>query len=95
MPIPVMLTLFGLGLFTCCMVCHGELARLKPDPKYLTHFYLSISAGGALGGIFVGLIAPRIFASFYELPMGLVLCAVLVLLALSLDRETAHWFRGW
>jgi SAM-dependent methyltransferase len=95
LPIWVMLTLFGLGLFVCCMVCHGELARLKPDPKYLTHFYLTISAGGALGGIFVGLIAPHIFVSFYELPMGLVLCAVLLLFALSLDPETANWFRGW
>jgi hypothetical protein len=73
MPIWWMLVLFGLGLFTCCMVCHGELARLKPDPKYLTHFYLTISAGGALGGIFVGLVAPHIFQSFYEMPLGLVL----------------------
>lgn len=95
MPIWWMLLLFGLGLFTCCMVCHGELARLKPDPKYLTHFYLMISAGGALGGIFVALIAPHIFQSFYELQLGLVLCAVLVLFALSLDPETAPWFRGW
>ena len=95
MPIWWMLVLFGLGLFTCCMVCHGELARLKPDPKYLTHFYLTISAGGALGGIFVGLLAPRLFKSFYELPFGLALCAVLVLFALSLDPETVHWFRGW
>jgi SAM-dependent methyltransferase len=95
MPVWWMLVLFGLGLFTCCMVCHGELARLKPDPKYLTHFYLTISAGGALGGIFVGLLAPRIFKSFYELPLGLVLCAVLVLFALSLDPEIAGWFRGW
>jgi SAM-dependent methyltransferase len=94
-PIWWIVLLFALGLFTCCMVCHGELARLKPDPKYLTHFYLAISAGGALGGIFVGLLAPRIFPSFYELPLGLVLCAVLVLFALSLDPETAHWFRGW
>jgi SAM-dependent methyltransferase len=95
MPIWWMLVLFGLGLFTCCMVCHGELARLKPDPQYLTHFFLTISAGGAMGGIFVGLLAPHIFQSFYELPLGLVLCAVLILFALSLDPETAHWFRGW
>jgi peptidoglycan/LPS O-acetylase OafA/YrhL len=95
MPIWWMLVLFGLGLFTCCMVCHGELARLKPDPKYLTHFYLTIAAGGALGGIFVGLVAPHIFPSFYELQIGFVLCAVLILFALSLDPETAHWFRGW
>ena len=95
MPIWWMLVLFGLGLFTCCMVCHGELVRLKPDPKYLTHFYLMISAGGALGGVFVGLVAPRIFQSFYEMQLGLVVCAVLVLFALSLDPEAAAWFRGW
>lgn len=95
MPIWWMLVLFGLGLFTCCMVCHGELARLKPDPKYLTHFYLMISAGGALGGIFVALLAPRVFKSFYELQVGLIACPVLVLFALSLDPEAAHWFRGW
>jgi hypothetical protein len=95
MPIWWMLLLFGLGLFTCCMVLHGELVRLKPDPQYLTHFYLTISAGGALGGAFVGLIAPRVFRSFYEMPLGLVLCAVLALFALSLDAEAAPWFRGW
>jgi hypothetical protein len=95
MPIWWMLLLFGLGLFTCCMVLHGELVRLKPDPRYLTHFYLTISAGGALGGVFVALIAPRIFRSFYEMPLGLVLCAVLVLFALSLDAEAAPWFAGW
>jgi len=95
MPIWWMLLLFGLGLFTCCMVLHGELARLKPDPQYLTNFYLTISAGGALGGVFVGLLAPRIFRSFYEMPLGLVLCAVLVLFALSLDAEAAPWFKGW
>ncbi|MGA3016139.1 MAG: fused MFS/spermidine synthase [Bryobacteraceae bacterium] len=95
MPIWWMLLLFGLGLFTCCMVLHGELVRLKPDPKYLTHFYLTISAGGALGGVFVALIAPRIFRSFYEMPLGLVLCAMLVLFALMLDAEAAPWFKGW
>ena len=95
MPMWWMLILFGLGLFTCCMVCHGELVLLKPDPKYLTHFFLMISAGGALGGIFVGLLAPRIFHSFYELPIGLVACGTLVMFALSLDPESAPWFRGW
>jgi len=94
MPIWWMLVLFGLGLFTCCMVLHGELVRLKPDPKYLTHFYLMISAGGALGGVSVALVAPRIFKSFYEMPLGLIACGVLVLFALSLDPEIAAWFRG-
>ena len=78
----VMVPLFGLGLFTCCMVCHGELARLKPHPRYLTHFYLMISAGGALGGIFVGLVAPHFFKGFYEMPLGLAGCAVLALMVL-------------
>ena len=57
LPIRIMLPLFAMGLFTCSMVCHGELARLKPHPRYLTQFYLMVSAGGALGGILVGLVA--------------------------------------
>lgn len=53
-------------LFCSCMVCHGELVRMRPHPKYLTSFYLCLSAGGAAGGLFVGLIAPRIFTDYYE-----------------------------
>jgi hypothetical protein len=90
----MMIALYGLGLFTCCMVCHGELARLKPHPKYLTHFYLMMSAGGALGGILVGLLAPRIFRNFYELPLGLVACAALVVIVLKQDKELT-WYRRW
>src|ERR1043166_7011432 len=60
-PIKVLVPLFSMGLFTCCMVCHGELARLKPHPRYLTHFYLMISAGGAIGGAVVGLVARKVF----------------------------------
>lgn len=48
-----------LFLFVACMVCHGEVARLKPGARYLTSFYLLLSAGGASGGIFVAIIAPR------------------------------------
>jgi hypothetical protein len=93
-PIKWMVLLFSLGLFTACMVCHGELALLKPHPKYLTHFYLVMSAGGALGGILVGLVAPRIFRNFYELPLGLVACAALVVIVLKQDVELT-WFRRW
>lgn len=46
--------LFCADLFICCMVCHGELVRLKPHPRHLTSFYLMISAGGALGGSLLG-----------------------------------------
>ena len=93
-PIRVMVPLFAMGLFTCCMVCHGELARLKPDPRYLTHFYVMIAAGGALGGLLVGLAAPRLFNALYEMPLGLVACAVLVVWVLRQDAEL-KWFRRW
>ena len=52
------LGIYFAALFFTCMVCHGELARLKPSPRYLTEFYLIIAAGGALGGLLVGLVAP-------------------------------------
>jgi SAM-dependent methyltransferase len=68
---------FGAGLFLCCMVCHGELARLKPHPRYLTQFYLSLALGGALGGIFVALVAPHVFQTYLELPISIVLCGAL------------------
>src|SRR5262249_24480839 len=88
---------FLVGLFVCCMVCHGELARLKPDPRHLTLFYLMISIGGAIGGLFVGLIAPRIFTGYFELPLGLVACAFFVLLALRRDlvRDAAWTSTEW
>jgi MFS family permease len=60
--------LYAGTLFVCCMVCHGELARLKPDPRYLTSFYLMVSLGGALGGVFVAIGAPHLFHSYVELP---------------------------
>lgn len=75
--------LFCVGLFVCCVVCHGELARLKPEPRHLTIFYLMIAAGGAFGGVFAGLIAPRIFRGFYELPIALAGCAVLTLICVT------------
>ena len=56
--------------FGVSMLCHGELARLKPAPRHLTSYYLSLSAGGALGGVFVNLVAPKLFASFLEWKLG-------------------------
>ncbi len=68
------------ALFVFCMVCHGELYRLRPAPSRLTEFYLLIAAGGALGGIFVAVVAPLIFSDYYELHCGLLLCAGLFVL---------------
>jgi SAM-dependent methyltransferase len=82
-------------LFVACMVCHGELVRLKPDPRHLTGFYLAIAVGGALGGAFVGLLAPRFFPDLWELPIGLVLAAALVAAVLAVDRESFSGVRSW
>jgi hypothetical protein len=74
--------LYLAGLFVFCMFFHGELAKMRPAPRYLTLFYLMISLGGALGGMFVGLIAPRIFPSYYELGLGFVVAAILATITL-------------
>jgi spermidine synthase len=79
LPWKVLILLYCIGLFVCCMFCHGELARLKPHPGHLTSFYLMVSLGGAIGAVFVSLVAPQIFSGYYELEVALGLCAVLVL----------------
>src|SRR4051812_28666826 len=53
------------AMFCICLLCHGQLARLKPPSQYLTAYYLMMSAGGALGGIAVSLIAPHVFKSIF------------------------------
>jgi hypothetical protein len=78
LPVAELIALLCACLFVYCMVCHGELVRRRPDTSHLTSFYVSVSLGGALGGLFVGLLAPNVFSSYYELPLGLGLCAVLV-----------------
>ncbi|MFZ2279332.1 MAG: fused MFS/spermidine synthase [Prosthecobacter sp.] len=65
------------AMFIACMLCHGELTRLKPAPRRLTEFYLLMSFGGALGGLFVSLGAPHLFTSFAEWPISLIVVAAL------------------
>src|SRR5688572_9134042 len=69
--------LYAAGLFVCCMVCHGELYRLRPGPRHLTTFYLMIAVGGALGALAIGIGAPTLLRGYYELAITLVLCAFL------------------
>ena len=68
-----------LSLFVACMFCHGQLCALKPESKDLTSFYLYLSLGGALGGIFVGLIAPAVFVDLFELRIAIAACILLSL----------------
>ncbi len=84
------LSIYFTAMFCVCMVCHGELVRLRPGHHYLTEFYLLISAGGALGGIFVSLIAPSIFHTFFEWKIALTASHVLavVVLAWSFSKWT-------
>ena len=71
-----------LALFMCCMVCHGELAHRKPHPRYLTQYFLMVSVGGAMGGLFVALIAPRIFHTYLEMPIAAAACGFLIVCVL-------------
>jgi len=59
------------------MFCHGELARSRPRVSRLTEFYLWISLGGVLGGVFNSLIAPVVFRSAVEFPLVLIFAALL------------------
>lgn len=68
-------------LFSACMLCHGELYRLRPEADHLTSFYLMVSIGGAFGGIFVSLVAPVIFNGYWEFFVGLMMTVAILLTA--------------
>lgn len=70
--------LYAVGLFVCCMFCHGELTLLKPAPRHLTTFYLMVSIGGAFGALLVGVAAPTLLSGYYELGIALTACAMLL-----------------
>lgn len=81
----VQVAVYSASLFVFVMVCHGELYRLRPHPRYLTSFYLALSLGGALGGVLVGLVAPYVFSQYYELHLCLLMTAALVFYAFHRD----------
>jgi len=80
--------IYALGLFVVCMACHGELARLKPEPRRLTAFYLCMSVGGALGSLCMAVLAPLVLTGYFEL-YGALLVAGLAGLVLPLGRGHA------
>jgi hypothetical protein len=81
-------------LFTVGMVCHGEVARRRPAANYLTSFYLLLAAGGAIGGLLVAVVAPRVFNGYYELPLGMLVAFLLAMGVLISDRESALYLGG-
>jgi MFS family permease len=88
--IVVQIVVYMLLLFSCCMICHSELYKLRPHPRFLSSFYLMIAVGGAIGGIFVNLIAPYLFSTgLWELQWGLVACGVLLAIVMHSERTPA------
>jgi SAM-dependent methyltransferase len=81
--LPMQLAMFLPGLFLGCLFCHGELYRLRPAPQHLTKFYLIVSAGGALGGLLVAVVAPLALDAYYELGIGMTVLALLAALRFS------------
>lgn len=71
------LILHSLAFFIAVMVCHGELARNRPATRHLTQFYLIMSFGGMLGGLFNTFVAPFVFNAVYEYPIMIVAALLL------------------
>ncbi|MHA7634125.1 spermidine synthase [Corallococcus sp. M7] len=89
------------ALFTGAMVCHGELYRRRPAPRYLSAFYLWVSVGGVVGGVFVNLIAPAVFSTYWEHPLSLAACCAVAFAGLmrrpkeeTAVARTQRLFRG-
>ncbi|HWE52817.1 MAG TPA: fused MFS/spermidine synthase [Bryobacteraceae bacterium] len=82
----VAITFFCAAIFVLFMVCHGELARRRPAPAYLTSFYLMVSLGGAFGGLLIGFAAPYLFNAVYDLPVIVTLTAFLFVYLLWTER---------
>ena len=90
----IQLSVYLAALFAICMVCHGELRLARSETRHLTMFYLTIAAGGVLGGVFVALIAPRVFTEFNEYPIGLAAACLLGLAGWMRSGAWSLWTRG-
>jgi hypothetical protein len=91
LPMVWQVVIYASAMFVCCMVCHGEMVRRKPAPKYLTGFYLSVALGGVIGGLFVSVLAPRFFSGFFELHLALAVTALLALSSLLNQAFESRW----
>jgi hypothetical protein len=88
LPVPYQIAAHGFFLFGFCMLCHGELVRLRPGAGHLTLFYLLVATGGALGGVFVSLIAPVVFTDFWEFHLAIVAGWIVLAWTWAIDRSS-------
>jgi hypothetical protein len=84
------LLLHLMTFFAAALMCHYELARDRPSPQYLTQFFLLMSVGGVLGGLFNSIIAPLAFPLAYEYPLALVIACMLVPQLIDVDEKDAE-----
>lgn len=79
-------SLYFVALFVVCAICHCEMARLRPSPKYLTAYFMTMSIGGAIGGVLVNLLCPSIFKTFFEYPLSMIVGVALATVLLVLPK---------
>jgi len=84
-PLRVLVTLHLVTLAAGAMACHGRLSLARPDPTRLTEYYLLMSVGGALGGVFNAIVAPVTFNRILEYPIAMVVSVGLALLLAGPD----------
>ena len=90
------ITVHCTAMFVLAMCCHGELYKLRPGREHLTAFYLAIAAGGALGGVFVAIIAPRLFLGYWEYHVVMGATGLLLFLVVLADRDSwLHESHAW
>jgi hypothetical protein len=94
LPLAPMAATHLLAFFVLAMLCHGTLAEDRPPASHLTDFYLSLSVGGALGGVFNTLVAPLVFNSVVEYPLALAFGIILLTFRRGLPsmRSTTRWW---
>ena len=92
-PAVILLPLHLLAFFVTGLVCHTELAKDRPETKYLTEYYLWISFGGLLGGFFNGFLAPVIFSSVQEYPLAMIAAALVRPRLEAQSDKSEHVFR--
>ncbi|MBL8810998.1 MAG: hypothetical protein JNM43_12540 [Planctomycetaceae bacterium] len=93
--ITLQVIIYSVTLFVCCMTCHGELVQSRPGSRYLTLYFVIISAGGALGGTVVALVAPRFFQGYWEYHVGLFGSALATVVALVAQKVWLRSFQPW